>query len=71
MSRLTLDLPERLSAELAELGRLRKEPPESVAQDMLRRMVAMERFERLANKLQGSLSNDPPLTEEDALKSIS
>lgn len=71
MSQLTLQLPERLAAELAEASRESNRTPDELAVDLLRRAMAAWRFERLSDKVSKSLKPDAPKSEDEAFEQLS
>jgi hypothetical protein len=71
MSVLTINLPDNVARELAQASREASSSPEAVAADMLRRMLAVRRFQRLAREVRASLGPDAPKTEEEIFEQIS
>jgi hypothetical protein len=71
MSQLTLQLPDAVVSELAEAGRDSCRTPEAVAADMVQRMVAAERFDRLRAQVRQAIGEVGPATEEAIFDEIS
>jgi hypothetical protein len=70
MSRLTLELPEDVSAALDKASREVSKSPEDFAEDLLRRALAVREFQSLRASLLTSLGEDAP-SDEDIFKQIS
>jgi hypothetical protein len=68
---ITLHLPENLALELAQAGQETSRTPEAVAEEMLRRMIALQRFDRLRAEVRKAAGNSSPPSEEDILHEIS
>lgn len=71
MSPITLNLPESILAELASAARESHLSPEAVAEEMLKRMVWLRRFERLRGEVRASLGPDAPTSEDEIFAQIS
>jgi len=71
MSQLMLSLADTVAAELAKLGRETSRSLEEVAQDVLRRMIALRRVEALRREIRSSLGADSPATEDEVFELIS
>ena len=71
MSTITLHLPDRVVSELARAGRETSRTPEAVAEEMIQRMIALKRFDRLRQEVRQTAGETPPATEEDILNEIS
>jgi predicted transcriptional regulator len=71
MSTITLHLPDNLALELAQVGQETSRTPEAVAEEMLRRMIAIQRFDRLRAEVRQAADNSSPLSEDDILNEIS
>ena len=71
MSTITLQLPDNLALELAQAGKETNRTPEAVAEEMLRRMIALQRFDRLRTEVRQVADNSSPLSEDDILNEIS
>ena len=71
MSTITLHLPDNLAMELAQAGQETSRTPEAVAEEMLRRMIALQRFDRLRAEVRQAANNSPPASEDDILNEIS
>jgi hypothetical protein len=71
MSTLTLHLPDHLALELAEAGRESSRTPEAVAEEMLLRMIALQRFDRLRADVREFWPEPKPPSEDDILNEIS
>jgi hypothetical protein len=71
MSTITLHLPDKLALELAQAGRETSRTPEAVAEEMLGRMIALQKFDRLRSEVRQAADNSPPVSEDDILDEIS
>jgi hypothetical protein len=71
MNAMILQLSDTLTRELQEVGQLTNQSPEVVAQDMLRRMVAIRRLERVRNDVLSAIKPEHQLTEEQIFERIS
>jgi hypothetical protein len=71
MSTITLNLPDNLALELAQAGKETNRTPEAVAEEMLRRMIALQRFDRLRTEVRQVTDNSSPPSEDDILNEIS
>ena len=71
MSRLILELPDKVAAALNEMSRAAQRPPEEIAREMVEKALAIERFDGIRQKLQDSLGDDAPQTDEEIFKQIS
>jgi len=71
MSILTLHLPDSLALELARAGRATSQTPEAVAEEMLRRMIALQKFDRLRAEVRQATDNSTPFVEDAILNEIS
>jgi hypothetical protein len=71
MSTLTLHLPDSVALELAQTGRETSRTPEAVAEEMLGRMIALQKFDRLRTEVRQTAANSPPLSEDEILNEIS
>ena len=71
MKRITLELPDDVAKDLSEAATRDHTTAEAVAQDMLRRMVALQNVERLRNEVQGSLRPGSPRSEAEIFEEIS
>jgi hypothetical protein len=71
MSQLTLNLPDDVAKALADAGREVSRTPEEVAADMLRRMIAVRRFQQLSKEVREALGPNAPTSEEEIFEQIS
>jgi hypothetical protein len=71
MSTITLHLPDNLAMELARAGQETSRTPEAVAEEMLRRMIAIQRFDRLRVEVRLAADSSSPASEDDILNEIS
>jgi hypothetical protein len=71
MSTITLHLSDSLALELAQAGRETSRTPEAVAEEMLRRMIALQKFDRLRAEVRQSADISPPVSEDAILNEIS
>jgi hypothetical protein len=71
MSSITLHLPDNIALELAQEGRETSQTPEAVAEEMLRRMIAIRRFDRLRSEVRRAADNSSPQSEDAILNEIS
>lgn len=69
MSRLTLNLPDDIASELADAGAELHLTPEAAAEDMIRRMIALRRIDRLRRDVREA--TDSTETEDEILDRIS
>jgi len=71
MSTITLNLPDNLAMELAQAGQETSRTPEAVAEEMLRRMIAVQKFDRLRAEVRQAADSSSPTSEETILNEIS
>ena len=71
MSQLILQLPDKVAAALNEVSRAAQRPPEEIAREMVEKALAIQRFDAIRQKLQNSLGDDAPETDEEVFKQIS
>ena len=68
MSQITLNLPDRIAAELEEASRLANHTPDDLAIELLRRGLAARKFRATRQAIIDSLGERAPSTDEDAFK---
>jgi predicted transcriptional regulator len=71
MSQLTVQLPDAVVSELAQAGRASHRTPEAVAAEMIQRMIAVQRIDRLRADVRQALGDADPVTEGKILDEIS
>ena len=70
MKRITLELPDDLADDLSKAAVREASTEEAVAQDMLRRMVSLQRLEAIRRELRGSLRPEAPQSEDEIFEQI-
>jgi len=71
MSAITLQLPDDVALELDRVGQETHRSPESVAQEMIERMISLRKFDQLRAEVRDALGDAPPNSEADILDGIS
>jgi hypothetical protein len=71
MSTLKLHLPDLVVSELALAAQELRSTPEAVAEDMIQRMIALRRIDRLRSDVRQAAGDAPPATEDEILNEIS
>jgi predicted transcriptional regulator len=71
MKDLTLQLPDELESELAEISRREHRPPGEVALDLLAGSVRARRFQQLRRESLEALGPDAAPTDQQAFDEIS
>lgn len=70
MSQLTLQLPDRLAADLASASKESNRQPDELVVELLGRAMAARRFRALRQKALAELGNRAPDTDEDAFRML-
>ncbi|MCC6579529.1 MAG: hypothetical protein IT440_03750 [Phycisphaeraceae bacterium] len=70
MQPLTLQLSDHVAAELASVSRETGRGPEAVAEELLRRMILLRRFEKLRREVREAMGPDAPMSEDDIFAQI-
>ncbi len=71
MRSLTTRIPDPLRRELEKLSRQKQQPLSDVVRDLLRRQVAVERFQALRSKTVPFAKSRRFFTDEDVFKAVS
>jgi len=71
MSQLTLNLPDKIAAELAEASRQVNRAPDDLAVELVQRGLAVRRFRAARKAILNSLGDKVPETDEDAFRLLS
>ncbi|HEX3355794.1 MAG TPA: hypothetical protein VHS31_02340 [Tepidisphaeraceae bacterium] len=70
MSQLTLNLSDKIAAELAEASRKANLSPGDLAMELLQRGLAVRRFRSAREAIINSLGDKAPDTDEEAFKML-
>jgi hypothetical protein len=68
MSQLTLNLPDKLAADLVEASRQSNRAPDELAVELLKRALAVRSFKSARDAIASSLGDRAPETDDDAFK---
>jgi len=71
MTTLTIRLPEKLKADLAEVGQELNQPISDIARESLRRYVAVKKFKTIRKKMLPFAEAQGLLTDDDVFKALS
>jgi predicted transcriptional regulator len=71
MSTITITISDAFAAELAEAGREAGRSPEAVAEEMIARMIALRKFERLRRDVREAFGEEAPKTDEEVFEQLS
>jgi hypothetical protein len=71
MSQLTLNLPDKIAAELAEASRRANCQPGDLALELVQRGLAVRRFKTAREGIQNSLGENAPKTDDEAFNLLS
>lgn len=71
MSQFKINLPDDVAIELSAAGAELQLTPEAVAEDMIRRMIALRRIDRLRKEIQDKADPNQFSSEDEILEQIS